>query len=245
MTDMRRIGQPFSLDGIQLIIFDKDGTLINFDAMWGAWVIDLARRLESATGLPIADRLFRAMGFDPGSGRVAADGRLAVTPMAILFTLTVDVLREAGLSREASEAAVSAAWHVPDPVTLARPLADLSTLFNALRERGVKIAVATTDDRAPTEATFAGLGIASFVDALICADDDVPVKPAPDMVLALCQTLDIPPTRTAVVGDAVADLQMGRAAGAGLVVGVLSGVSVPETLEPLADVLLPSVADLI
>jgi len=185
------------------------------------------------------------MGFDARSGRVTADGRLAVTPMAILRALSVDLLREAGLSREASEDATTASWYEPDPVAFAYPLTDLPTLFRALRERSIKIAIATTDDRAPTEATLAGLGVTSFVDALICADDGVPVKPAPDMVLAVCRTLDISPARAAVVGDAMADLQMGRAAGARLVIGVLSGVSDSSTLEPLADVILPSVADLI
>ncbi len=41
------------------------------------------------------------------------------------------------------------------------------------------------------------------------------------------------------------DLEMGRAAGVGLVVGVLSGVSPREMLSPHADVLLESVAELV
>jgi phosphoglycolate phosphatase len=48
-----------------------------------------------------------------------------------------------------------------------------------------------------------------------------------------------------VVGDAVADLRMGRAAGAGLVVGVLSGLSSAALLAPYADAVIDSVADLI
>jgi phosphoglycolate phosphatase len=48
-----------------------------------------------------------------------------------------------------------------------------------------------------------------------------------------------------MVGDNVAELHMGRAAGAGLVVGVLSGVSSAEILAPLADIVLPSVAGLV
>jgi phosphoglycolate phosphatase len=46
------------------------------------------------------------------------------------------------------------------------------------------------------------------------------------------------------VGDSLADLEMGRAAGAARVIGVLSGVSAREDLEPFADALLNSVADL-
>ena len=64
-------------------------------------------------------------------------------------------------------------------------------------------------------------------------------------LLRLCDELDIPPARVVVVGDAVADLQMGRTAGAGLVVGVLSGLSSAALLAPYADAVIDSVADLI
>ena len=47
-----------------------------------------------------------------------------------------------------------------------------------------------------------------------------------------------------MVGDNRHDLETARAAGAGLAVGVLSGTGTRETLAPMADVLLDSVADL-
>jgi len=47
-----------------------------------------------------------------------------------------------------------------------------------------------------------------------------------------------------VVGDAPADMRMARAAGAGRVIGVLTGVGDRATLEPLADVVIGSIADL-
>jgi phosphoglycolate phosphatase-like HAD superfamily hydrolase len=228
-----------------LIIFDKDGTLIDFHAMWAGWVTELARRLETTTGLTIANQLFKAMDFDPDTGRITPTGRLAVSPMADLRSLTSDVLRESGLSAGRLEAAMTTAWHTPDPVALVHPLADLPTLFRALRLNGLSIAVVTSDDHAPTEATLTALGVAAQVDAIVGADDGHPVKPAPDMLLAVCHTLNIPPARTVVVGDNVPELQMGQAAGAGLTVGVLSGVSSAEILAPYADILLPSIGGLI
>lgn len=229
----------------ELIIFDKDGTLIDFHTMWGVWVTELAQRLEAIVDLSISDRLFEAMEFDPVSGHIEPNGPLAVTPMAGLRTLTVEVLNAAGLSFRAAEAAVMTAWHVPDPVALARPVTNLAALFGALRFCGTKIAIATSDDRLATEATLAKLGVAPLVDAVVCADDGLPLKPAPEMVLAICRTLKAMPAKTVVVGDNVADLQMGRAAGAGLTIGVLSGVSSAEILAPYADLLLPAVDGLI
>ncbi len=233
------------LDGIDLVIFDKDGTLIDFDAMWGPWVVALAGRLESLTGRILAPGLFDALGFDASTGRTIAGGPLGATPMARLHEVTVELLIDAGVDEGQSRAAVSRAWEPPDPVALARPLADLRPLFAALRTAGRRIAVATSDDRRPTELTLAGLGVADLVDALACADDGVPVKPAPEMVWTVCRALGVEPGRTAIVGDSPADLAMGRAAGAGLVVGVLSGVGRRADLEPYADVVLGSVAELV
>ncbi len=241
----RRLMPELTALSPSLIIFDKDGTLIDFHAMWSGWVTELARRLEAATGLTIAPQLFRAMNFDLNAGRVAPNGKLSVTPIAGLRALTVDVLGEAGLPSEAVEVAMATAWHIPDPVALAQPLTDLAVLFSTLRTCGLKIAVATSDDRAPTEAMLAGLNLTSLVDALSCADDGLPIKPAPDMVLTICRALNIPPAKAIMVGDNADDLQMGRAAGAGLVIGVLSGVSTAADLAPHADVLLSSVAGLI
>jgi phosphoglycolate phosphatase len=83
------------------------------------------------------------------------------------------------------------------------------------------------------------------VDAVACADDGRPVKPEPHAVAWLCHTLDVPVHRTAVIGDSPADLRMGRAAGAGVVVGVLTGVGDRRTLQPLADVVLDSIEELL
>jgi phosphoglycolate phosphatase-like HAD superfamily hydrolase len=233
------------LDGIDLVVFDKDGTLIDFHAMWSPWIVELTRRLGSLTGLALATRLYAELGFDPVAGRTIAGAPLAVLPMADLRRATGDVLVRAGVPQKAAAHAVEQAWFVPDPVATALPIAHLPSLFGELRRRGLRVAVATSDDRRPTELTMAGLGVDALVDAYVCADDGLPVKPAPDMVRDVCRRLSVEPARTAVVGDSRADLTMGLAAGAGRVVGVLSGVSARADLEPLADVVLPTVAELI
>ena len=164
--------------------------------------------------------------------------------MARLRDRTREVLLASGINEDDAERALEATWHAPDPVALARPLTDLRALFDRLRGGGCRIAVATTDDRDPTERTLAALGVADRIDATVCADDGIAVKPAPDMVLHLCATLGIAPARTAVVGDTAADLRMARAAGAGLAVGVLTGVGGRVDLEPLADAVIASVEEL-
>ncbi len=232
------------LDGIDLVVFDKDGTLIEFHAMWGGWAARLADDLEAATGLALRGALDQLLGIDPGTGRVTAEGFLAATPMARIRDAVADVVRSAGADAALTDTALEAAWRAPDPVDLARPVTDLVALCRGLRASGRRIAVATSDDRDPTERTLAALGLTPLLDAVVCADDGLPVKPAGDAVAAIGRTTGVGPDRTAVVGDSVADLAMGRAAGAARCYGVLTGVATRADLEPLADAVFESVAAL-
>ena len=239
-------GNP--LEGIDLVVFDKDGTLIEFQAMWGGWVRALARDLERETGAALTKPLYQVLGVDQDTGLVRSHGLLAATPMSRIREVVVAVVRDhvgGASSARRAEAAVERTWHPPDPVTLAEPVGDLRHLLAELRRTGRRIAVATSDDRAPTRRTFAGLGVADLIDELACADDGEAVKPAPAAVLRLCANLGIEPASTAVVGDSTADLSMGRAAGVRRVIGVLTGVGDRATLEPLADLVLGSITELL
>jgi phosphoglycolate phosphatase-like HAD superfamily hydrolase len=234
---------PLDFDGLDLIVFDKDGTLIDFDAMWGGWAEGLADRLEATLGGPIRAELHRQIGYDTGARRTIPGSPLAATPMADLRVMTTDlVARSTGRSWTAADAAVDGAWAPPDPVDLARPLTDLVALFSLLRAARRKVAIVTSDDRAPTEATLAGLGIAGLVDALVCADDGLPSKPAPDTLLRACQIVGVEPIRTAMIGDSIADMTMAAAAGVGRRIAVLSGIGRRAELEPLCDLVINSIA---
>lgn len=232
------------LEGIDLVVFDKDGTLLDFHAMWGGWAIELGRRLDGATRRPVAGDVFATIGFDPTSGRVRPGAPLAVATMGEIREVVAAVIRRWCPSVIAAREAVETAWFIPDPVTSAIPMGDLPGLFAALRDSGRSIAIATTDDRAPTDASLRALGVRGLVSAIACGDDGIGVKPDPRMLLALCETVTVPPARTAVIGDTLADLRMARAAGAGIAIGVLSGIDDADSLGTVADLVLPSIGDL-
>ena len=233
-----------ALEGIDLVVFDKDGTLLDFHAMWGGWEIELGQRLDGATRRPVTGDVFAAIGFDPTTGRARPGSPLAMATMSEIRELIAAVIRRWCPSVGAARQAVETAWFTPDPVATAIPIGNLPGLFGTLRAGGRIIAVATTDDRAPTDATLRALGVRDLVSALACGDDGIGVKPDPRMLLGLCEATGIPPDRTAVVGDTLADLRMARSAGARMAIGVLSGIDDAATLGPAADLLLPSIADL-
>ena len=212
--------------------------------MWGGWARELGARLDATIRRPVSLDVFATIGFDPSSGRVAPGGALATATMAGIEEIVARVLRRWCPSIAAARRATAAAWFVPDPTALAVPTADLVPLFDQLRAIGLRIAVVTTDDRGATDATLRGLGVRDRVEATVCGDDGFEVKPAPDAVFAVCHAFQTEPARVTVVGDAPADLAMARAAGAGRVIGVRSGVGTDADLAG-ADTIIDTVGDLL
>ena len=86
-----------------------------------------------------------------------------------------------------------------------------------------------------------------MVDAIVCGDEVVEPPPAPYAVhhaMELTGTLDV--RQVLVAGDSLALLEAGRAAGAGWVVGVLSGAARrPELEGGPHDAILSDVNDLL
>jgi phosphoglycolate phosphatase len=225
----------------QAIIFDKDGTLIDFDTMWGSWTLQLADRLQASMGLDIRQALCECYGYDIAGRKILADGKLTCTPMWRLREWMVEVVASFGVPAPQASCAVAEAWHVPDPVTLARPFTDIQKLFTNIHKLGIKIALATTDDHDPTRAMLEAFGVKDLITTMVCADDGIKAKPAPDMVTTICQRINVDPCDVIVIGDTVADLRMARSAGAGYVIGVLSGVGSLANLTPLADILIDTI----
>lgn len=233
-----------------LVVFDKDGTLLDFDAMWGNLLIGAVEALaaQGAEDQSLVADLYAALGYDPQQRSTDPHGPWAMATTEQGLTILAAVLYRHGQPWHLAEAAVRAAWReMSAPAALPRlvhPAADLTALFSALQRSGIRVAVDTTDDRTATEATLRLLDVGHLIDSVVCGDDDLPGKPAPERLLATCRRLGVAVERTAMVGDTVFDLLMGQRAGAGLVVGVLTGASDRATLAAHADVVLDSIAEL-
>ncbi len=222
------------------ILFDKDGTLIDY---WRTWIpINRRAALFAAGGdAALADALLRLGGHDPETDRV--------TPNTPLAAGSFDDIAEAFASHPHVPAAPGLVAGIErifcEGGAAHSALIDgaMATLV-ALKSRGFKLGIATNDSVAGLEASLARHGILPLLDFAAGCDSGYGAKPDPGMVHAFCDSSGISASEVAVVGDAIHDLAMGRAAHAGLVVGVLSGTSGREDLEDFADLILDSINDL-
>ncbi len=231
-----------------MLAFDKDGTLIEFDGMWGrlaeAWVAKLADDSDQA----LERDLYHSLGYDSTLRHTLPQSPLSIATTGQLRAIAAGTLYRHGISWPEAEDRIQAAFDqvgnelaLPD---LVRPTSDVAALFARLQGAGVRLTVVTTDHRAETEETMRLLGIEHLVDLLVCGDDGWQSKPAPDMLMAACDRLQIDPSRTAVVGDTLADMLMAQRAGAGLQVAVLTGPGDPALLASHANVVIQSIGDI-
>jgi beta-phosphoglucomutase-like phosphatase (HAD superfamily) len=104
-------------------------------------------------------------------------------------------------------------------------------LFQALRQRGIRTALATSSDKKHLQATCesAGIDLPRLADVLVTKDEAEESKPAPDLVIVAWQKLSVSPAECAMVGDTVYDAQACRGAGV-VFLGLLSGGTPAEVL---------------
>ena len=102
--------------------------------------------------------------------------------------------------------------------------------LDRLKKAGVTLLIASNNIRSVLDRLSARLDIAQYFDGIICADDVVNAKPAPDIALLALSRYNIKGEDTLVVGDSTFDMDMGREAGCHLC-GVTYGSHTPEMLR--------------
>jgi len=208
-------GRSFDVD---LIVFDKDGTLIELD-VWGHQLEKWGRRLQKEVGLSDAAThlLYEQLGYDIEQQRLKPDTPIVVASIEQILTIGAFVLHNQGMSWTAAEetvqAAANASLSAPPEPSMIQMIGDVPGSIKRLQKHDIRIGIATSDERRSTERTVDILGIEALIDCIVCADDPIPMKPAPDGLLHISNETGIPSERMLMVGDSTGDMVCGRAAG--------------------------------
>lgn len=223
------------------IVFDKDGTLLDFNRTWLP-VYRYAAREFADGDADLEDLLLTQHGFEPGLERFIGGSLLA-----------------AGNNRQ-----IAAAWadqiNKPDQVEPissrlheiflrqgslhATPVKHLADTLRQLKQSGKKLGVATADSQQGIIDTLKSLDVLHEFDFLAGYDSGHGVKPEPGMVVSFCAQLELDAEAVVVVGDNRHDIEMGRNANAGLCIGVLTGTSTRDELESIADFVVDDISAL-
>jgi len=114
-----------------------------------------------------------------------------------------------------------------------------------LKSNDILISLSTADLTDIANDVLKHTGVDNLFDYVIGADMVESDKPNPEMINKILEALKIDNKKAVLFGDSITDMEMGKLAGLGLVVGVTeAGVAVKEFLEKDADVVISSVRNI-
>ncbi|MFK7805355.1 MAG: hypothetical protein AB8G95_27230, partial [Anaerolineae bacterium] len=125
---------------VEIIICDKDGTLTDFNAMWGNWIKDWIDRLvtkvcetNSIDRAGLTKNLDKTLGFRRETVSVMPESPAAVSTLSKISVVAMTVLYQAGLDWHAAEEAVGYIASLPVTMTadMVRPVGAVKQAFES------------------------------------------------------------------------------------------------------------------
>lgn len=223
--------QDHIFEGIQAVIFDKDGTLANVED----YLIALGQMRSHLIShqIPGIERsLLSALGLN--QGELDPTGLLAVgsrydneVALAAYVTATgrgwIAALELVRLACRTAEIALS-------PKASQTPLLPgANLLLTKLKQAGVKIGIVSSDSHTEVAAFIAQHQL-SDVDWYRGSSAETPPKTYPGSLQTACQRLAVSPSATLVIGDSAADLTLARQGAAGFL-AMLGGWRQPLSIN--------------
>jgi len=186
---------------IKAIVFDKDGTLLDFDATWNEAVGAAFDQISDAQARETSADMF---GYDLASRTLLPHSPFVSESNDVVMGLVNDLIDVETFERTINQ--VSRLNVVPS--------SEATATLKTLVANGVKLAIATNDSEVVARHHVSALGWAQLFTSVKGYDSGHGAKPGPGMILAAVEECGATPGSYLMVGDSVHDILAGQAAGA-------------------------------
>ena len=206
----------------RLVIFDKDGVILDLQATW----LPVARAVAAhtvtlipAVGGVMADittaDLLHAIGVDDQRGYIDPKGIFATGSFAQMRAKWQVMLPPQMIDLEHDRAYSEAVQTIVHEQTrqTTKAKGDVVTPLHALYQHGYQLALVTNDSESSARQSLDDLGIVDLFCAVVGADSGFGSKPDPDGLLHCCDVARVTPDESIMVGDTNADYGAAMAAG--------------------------------
>jgi len=227
----------------EIVLFDKDGTLIDIHHYWASML-----RLRSAMIVEkwfsshgnknkIERELIDSMGVDLSSGKIKITGPVGIKSREFIVNLASNIVRSNGVQIQNTE--TEEIFLEIDRITskdmapLLRPLPGVFNLLKNLEMANITMAVISTDITSRTRLAMETLKIDHFFTEIIGGDIVNNTKPSPDLVIQISKKTRIKTNKMMVIGDNPVDIKMGLSANINLNLAVLTGLSDIKSFDNL------------
>jgi phosphoglycolate phosphatase-like HAD superfamily hydrolase len=238
------------IHGVGLVIFDKDGTLIELYHYWSQMVALRARLICEALGLGQEHEsgLRWALGVDERAGRLRPEGPVGLKKREIVIKAGTDYLD--GIGHRDTLRLCEQAFERADEISsgdlgrFIRPIRGAVSLMAALHNRGCRMALATVDVTRRARLAMEFMGASDTLDLVVGGEEVARSKPDPEMIHIILDRLRVDRSQAVMVGDALNDVQMGANAGLKASIGVLTGFATAEQMLALTSFVAQDVSEI-
>lgn len=205
------------MSSIKGILFDKDGTLMEFDSVWIPVGVELVMELLQEVELQeislarARKQLLEALGIKGTA--IAPEGIfLWGTAAQIAEVLKTELVRLGAVSGSNDSSGFELVIREKINRLLAKnagaikPRGDVRALLAALRQRGIFIGLATSDTLEASRLCLKQMNIDQYFDYIGADNGIAKTKPHPQLLQDFCSVCDIKPGEIIVVGDSLNDV---------------------------------------
>ena len=227
------------------IIFDKDGTLLDFNKFWVSVTDKAIDEILQKCGADISlkPKVLSALGVI--NSDVDITGQLCSGTYESMGRCIYETLIENGVkipeNTDLKAVTVEAYHHNSHAGTVAPACDGLAEILKNLKMRGIRLAVVTTDDPYFTERCLKKLSVHEFFDEIYTDDGVFPTKPNPFCIDKFCGDFNLDRKEVVMVGDTLTDTSFAKNGGI-FCVGVAKAARNKGVLSGNADIVLDDVS---
>lgn len=244
------VSKNWTIDNIETVLFDKDGTFIDLHYFWGKMtemrVLEIIKRfnLSKSHLCPFCEYL----GYDIKTKKMLSDGITALYSRIKIIEIFKKKLEEAAVFAEESEIAeifdfVSSEFY-KEIEKYTQPIEEAIEFIKVLRNMGIKVGIVTSDSVESTNLTIQNQGWENLFDVIIGRESTPEPKESGVPTKIALEKLNSTPERTIMIGDAPTDYISAKNAGINNTILVATGQISAEELFKTSPYVLESLKEL-
>jgi len=219
----------FSIENIETVLFDKDGTIIDLHYFWGKMTELRCEEIIKRYNLDsfLLSSLCLKLGYDIKSGKMLSDGITALYSRSKIIEIFKSDLIEfnVDITKEELE-------NIFDEVSLkfyenmfdyTKPIIEALDLIKKLKNKGIKIGIVTSDSVVSTELTIKNFNWQNLFDVVVGRESSSLTKESGALTSIALYKLNANPKTTLMIGDAPMDYVSAKNAGVDNVLLVATG----------------------
>lgn len=228
------------IDNIKMVIFDKDGTLIDVHYYWCSMIKFRAELFlksledEDIDKDSLYNDLVDSMGIDPSTEKMKPQGPVGIKPRTFIIDVAYETITR--YTNKYTKDKVIDIFAEVDEYSksklkdIVKPLDGVIDVLNNLKKNNILISIATTDLSTRAILAMEKLNLKNYFVDIAGADLVKKAKPNPDLVEYILNKNNLLKEDVIVVGDSMADLGMAKNAKCRFL-GVKSGLYTDDFIK--------------